>query len=657
MSTEPTANEAEAIPLTAVAGEAAGSTGAGNGDGDEDETKINVSALVEKQATEVYIPKTYPYNGYGEMIYGAPGRAIAYLKDSVAFYCNNKEKLYKEVISGMTVTILQVPESVAFSYVAGVDPISGLYSTAFLGFITAAIGGKPAMISGAAGAMAVVAKDLMDDKGPWKNLDKKTERFDNLLFTMFLCGGLQMLAGVFQMANLVRLIPQTAMLGFMNGLAIVIFMAQFNAFKYCPKSETFQDCLVDERKWISIESTETWLLLILVAITMIIMFGYPKLAFTCKGKRIEVGKMLPASLVSLIVCTVIEWVIYRENDFKTRTVKETAPIGGDLPVFHWPAPTFSKGDENYVGTMLSYAFSLAAVGLIESVMTLQALDGITQTSPSVFKCNQECFAQGIGNFVCSLFGAMGGDAMIGQSTINSLNGARGRVSGMVAGLGMFVAVVVASPVIEIIPIGALTGVLFMVVLHTFNWGTFRMVWNLRRTDAFGIVLVTVVAVWQNLAIGVGLGVLWSAVTLSWDQGIIKYRTYTQETKQGLTKVYVLQNKLFFGGIDSFRKIFKYPQDKKDGFTTVVLDLTDCPLADFTSACAINEVTQQFQKIDINVCYQGLSAKSTKRLAQTGFRAEEMTLTEGNLVLEGPNLPNLEKLEIFQVDQASEEKQD
>lgn len=227
--------------------------------------------------------------GMASFVQNAPSQIAAYVKRSAMFYLKNPVDFKNEFLSGLTVTILQVPESVAFSYVAGVDPISGLYSTFLLGFITAAVGGKEAMISGAAGAMAVVAKDLMAADGPLGSLTRE-QRFTHLLFTMFLCGIIQMLAGIFQLARLVRLIPQSAMLGFMNGLAVVIFMAQFTAFQYCPISPLFQDCTEAERKWLPIDELRTWMMLALVFMTMFIMWGFPKLP--------KVGKMLPASLVN-----------------------------------------------------------------------------------------------------------------------------------------------------------------------------------------------------------------------------------------------------------------------------------------------------------------------------------------------------------------------
>jgi SulP family sulfate permease len=345
--------------------------------------------------------------------------------------------------------------------------------------------------------------------------------------------------------------------------------------------------------------------------------------------------MLPASLVSLIICTAFEHAINRPFiGFNTRLVSETAPINGAPPAFHFPSTETFMAESWPV--IIQYAVMLAFVGLIESVMTLQALDVITQTPPSLFKCNQECVAQGLGNFVCSLFGAMGGDAMIGQSTINTLNGARGRVSGMVAGLGMFVAVVAASSVIEIIPVPALTGILFMVVVYTFNWNSFKYMYKLRKSDAFGIVLVTAVAVWQNLAIAVAAGVVWSALGAAWDNGSVKHYTYDTTTKEGKqARVYVLQNNLFFGAVNEFRGIFSLNDDDPE---EVVLDFRDCRLCDFSAVVAVAAVVDDYERAGKKCSYQNLDAKSRKRMEKAGNSLQvelaEVLEHEGEVLDEG-----------------------
>lgn len=306
------------------------------------------------------------------------------------------------------------------------------------------------MISGAAGALAVVVTDLTADDGVLDYLTT-AERLNVLYLTMFVCGIAQIVFAWFRSANLVKLIPQTGLIGFMDGLAIIIFMAQLPAFMKCTEAELFVDCTVDERQWLTFSDDTAVLILTLVhvAICMAIMKAYPLTP--------KIGKLLPASLVSLVVGTLLEHLLFRAVfDVETRTVKETAKMSGSLPEFDWPnVPT----DSETMSTIVSFAITLAAIGGVESVLTLQACNEITDTVPLPRDANQELFAQGLANLVCGLFRAMGGDAMIGQSTINIMNGARYRVSSTMSGVFMLLFVVALSPFIELLPVATLTGVL------------------------------------------------------------------------------------------------------------------------------------------------------------------------------------------------------
>ncbi|CAH0370836.1 unnamed protein product [Pelagomonas calceolata] len=558
-----------------------------------------------------------------------------YAVDSLTHYKNNPESFKNEVLSGITVAVMQVPESVAFSFVAGVPPLVGLYSTFFLGFITAVIGGKEGMISGAAGAMAVVIKDLMADSGPLSDYSKG-DRFNHLLMTVLVCGILQTLCGLFQLAKLVKLISKPCMVGFMNGLGIVIFYAQFGAFKKCPYAKAtapsspdyFSDCKENERRWMELggeDAAKTWLTLLLVAFTMAIMVGWPKV-IPQKYQR-----LLPSSLVAIIFGTLWEHYVNREGfGVSTRTVGGTEQLKGAFPRYHLPqVPSNGNGEW---GVIFQYGISLTFVGLIESVMTLQACDEITETLPSVFRSNQECVAQGVANAVSGLFGAMGGDAMIGQSTINiSVNGARGRLSGATAGILMLFFVVALSPVISTVPIGTLTGVLFMVVLSTFNWQTFPMLAShvlpesllkcvervagplprIPKADAFVIVLTTVLAVYFNLAVGVVVGTVVLSTFDAWNRGA-RFQVVKGTNGPGCV-VYQPLQPLFFGTSKDFARAFTPGADPQK----CVVDLSRSAVADYTAVDALADVAARYEKVEKSFEIIGVSADDKKFIQLAG----------------------------------------
>jgi len=332
-----------------------------------------------------------------------PSFLHSYLTRSVTFYKTNPQILYKEIISGFTVAIMQVPESIAFSFVAGVPPLSGLHATFWMATITGICGGKPGMISGAAGALAVVVADLTVNDGVLSYLqDTPTrtasqQRQDVLYMTMVWCGIAQIVFAWLRLAKIVRLIPETGMIGFMNGLAIIIFMAQLPAFQKCPEYDLFVDCTVEERQWLTFQA-DTWpliLSLVHVFMCMAIMKFFPRVP--------KVGRIIPASLVGLLVGTLFEHTLFRQVfHVSTRTVQETAQMSGSLPQFDWPKiPDASEG--RTIGVIAQYAFTLAAIGSVESVLTLQACNEITDTVPKMKDSNQELFAQGLANFVAGLF--------------------------------------------------------------------------------------------------------------------------------------------------------------------------------------------------------------------------------------------------------------
>lgn len=545
-----------------------------------------------------------------------------YLSESFTFYKNTirdfEGAFWKEFLSGFTVSILQVPESVAFSFVAGVPPLSGLLSTVFLGFFTAWLGGGPAMISGAAGALAVVVTNLTKDDGPLVDVTY-AERLEILWVIVFFLGLFQMIFGFLGLARLAKLIPETAMLGFVNGLAIIIFMAQLSAFKFCDVDnppEYFEECPNDNKAWLPLDRGETWIVIYMVAITMLVMQVWSKVP--------KVGKLLPGSLVALIVGTVLEHTLNRHAfGVPSRIVSETASLTGNIP-----APTIPDfglaSRTGHMGVALQYGASLALIGIVESVMTLQAVNEIKLVKSSVFRFNQECIAQGVANFVCCFFNAMGGDAMIGQSTLNVTNGARGRLSGMVAGIFMLFIILGLSTVINLIPIASLTGLLFMVVIHTFNWNTFKILKNSSYKDGAVILLVTLLAVFFDLAIAVAAGIVLTALFNSWASAKFMHaKTYITIGDDGQKqKHYDISGPLFFGSMRGFIDLFDFGEDPDE----VYIHFKESRICDYSAISAIRKVGMMYTQLEKEVHLEDLHTKSyNKVLRQKKHVSEHIRL--------------------------------
>lgn len=461
---------------------------------------------------------------------------------------SKKRGNYKDdILSGLTVSLALVPEAVAFAFVVGVKPLVGLYAAFIMGLVTSVAGGRPGMISGATGAIAVVAVSLV-----------KLHGIEYLFAAVILMGIIQILAGVFKLGKFVRLIPHPVMLGFVNGLAIVIFIAQFAQFKVDPTSSS--------SAWLS--GTPLIIMVGFVFLTMLIMHLLPKLT-----------KAIPAGLVSIVTVSLI--VIGFSLD--TTVVKDLANVGGGLPKFNIPAIPFNL---KALKIIFPYSLIMAAVGLIESLMTLTLIDEITETRG---KGNRECVGQGTANIITGFFGGMGGCAMIGQSMININSGGRGRTSGASAAIFLLLFIMFASSLIEMIPIAALTGVMFMVVIGTFEWSSFRIIRKIPKTDAFVLVLVSVATVLTDLAIAVFAGVIVSALVFAWEKAkTISAKTYIDE--KGI-KHYQLEGPLFFGSIQGFNDLF----DLKNDSDEVVIDFINSRVYDHSGIEAVNNITDKYKK--------------------------------------------------------------
>ncbi len=497
--------------------------------------------------------------------------------------------LKDEVFSGLTVALALVPEAVAFAFVAGVSPIVGLYGAFMMGLITSLFGGRPGMISGATGAMAVVMVSLISEG----NQLGEGMGLQFLFATLLLTGIIQAGFGLLKLGKFIRMVPHPVMMGFVNGLAIVIFLSQLGMFK-------------SGGEWLT--GTSLYYMLALVALTMAIMFFLPKLT-----------KKVPAALTAIVVVSLI--AIF--GGLETATVKSFIVAGGGtgisagLPTFGIPNIPFTMDTLLFI---LPYAAILAAIGLIESLMTLNLIDEITETRGSG---NQESLAQGAANIVNGFFGGMGGCAMIGQSIINIKGGARNRLSGVVASLALLAFILFGAEYIEMVPIAALVGVMFMVVIGTFSWGTFK-VWNkIPATDTLVILLVTVLTVIFDLAIAVIAGVIVSALVFAWENALrIRARKFVDE--KGI-KHYEIYGPLFFGSTSLFMTKFDVANDPKE----VIIDFKDSRIADQSAIEAINKLDEKYLRAGKTLHLRHLSADCVRLIK----RAEK--ICEVN-VLEDPN---------------------
>ncbi|MFT4698081.1 MAG: SulP family sulfate permease [Flavobacteriaceae bacterium] len=505
-----------------------------------------------------------------------------------------------DILSGLTVALALVPEAVAFSFVAGIDPLVGLYGAFMMGIVTAIFGGRPGMISGATGAMAIVMVHLIQ-KGNEVGigLDAPVENLGLqwLFITLLLVGGIQIAAGIFRLGKFVRLIPHPVMMGFVNGLAIVIFLSQIGLFKQ----------RVDgEMQWI--QGSSLYFMFGLVLLTMAIMYFLPKIT-----------KKVPAALVAIIVVAAI--TIFGGLDVSTvgSFIKEGGGKGlqGSLPEFQ--SQIFSlfytlKGNWQLI---VSTAFLLAAVGLIESLMTLNLIDDMTETRGSG---NRECVAQGGANILNGLFGGMGGCAMIGQSIINVNSGGRGRLSGIVAAIALLCFVLFGAPLIEQIPIAALIGVMFMVVIGTFAWSSFRILNKIPLADAFVLIAVSAITVWQDLAIAVIAGVIMSALVFAWKNAtMIRAR---KRIKEDGTKVYEIWGPLFFGSSQAFNSKFDYKTDPD----SIEIDFIESKVGDHSGIESLKNVTNKYLALGKSIKLTHLSPECRVILLKASPKFESLIET-------------------------------
>lgn len=491
--------------------------------------------------------------------------------------------LKSDILSGLTVALALVPEAVAFAFVAGVEPLVGLYAAFMVGLITAAIGGRPGMISGATGALAVVMVSLVASHG-----------VEYLFATVVLMGIFQITAGVLRLGKFIRLVPYPVMLGFVNGLAIVIFLAQLKQFQVPDEMGVLQ--------WL--QGDQLYLMLGLIALTMAIIHFLPMLT-----------KAVPSSLVAILTVTALVIGL----DLDTRSVQDvlrdmtgdiTATIAGGLPQFHIPMVpiTFET-----LKVIVPYALILAAIGLIESLLTLTLIDEITDTRG---RGNKECVGQGVANVVTGFFGGMGGCAMIGQSMININSGGTGRASGISAALFLLAFILVGSSLIEVIPVAALVGVMFMVVLGTFEWASFRMLGRIPLSDTIVGITVALVTVISDLAVAVIVGVIMSALVFAWRHAS-HMMVITRLENEGKLKIYLPEGPLFFGSAQAFREQFDPNNDPEE----VIVDFINARVVDHSGLEAIDALADRYEKAGRSLHFRHLSEECQKLLTRAGGLVE------------------------------------
>ena len=481
-----------------------------------------------------------------------------------------------ELLAGLTVALALVPEAIAFAFVAGVPALVGLYAAFIVGLITSVFGGRPGMISGATGALAVVMVSLVSVHG-----------IEYLFATVVLMGIIQVAAGLFRLGKFIRLVPTPVMLGFVNGLAIVIGLAQLGQFQIPGTASADHHGFLPSGEWLT--GAPLIIMLALVALTMLIIWGLPKLT-----------KAVPAPLAAIVL--VASLVIGFGID-----VPRVGSIAGGLPAFYIPSVPFNL---ETLEIILPYAVILAAIGLIESLLTLNLVGEITGQRGGA---SQECVAQGAANVVTGFFGGMGGCAMIGQSMINVKSGGRTRLSGISASIFLLIFILFASPLIAQIPLAALVGVMFMVVIGTFAWNSLRIMTKIPRTDSLVIILVTGVTVWHDLATAVVVGVIVSALAYAWNNATRIHVRERDSAREPGAKVYEIEGPLFFGSTDGFAELFT-PEEDPD---VVIVDFMRSRVVDQSALQAIEDLAVRYQAHGKTLRLRHLTRDCHKLLKRAG----------------------------------------
>jgi len=482
------------------------------------------------------------------------------MKNTISLFDLSKKINYKnELLAGFTVAMTMIPESISFAILAGLSPLTGLYAAFLMGIVTAVFGGRPGMVSGGAGATIVVLIALIKSHG-----------IEYLFATVILAGIFQLLVGVFKLGKFVRLIPQPVMYGFLNGLAVIIFMAQIEQFKITDSSGTVS--------WM--QGTTLYIMAGLAALTATIVYFFPKIT-----------KVIPASLAAILIV----FAIVVGFNINTKTVADIAHISGNLPSFHIPKIPFSL---ETLQIIFPYALIMAGVGLIESLLTLSMVDEITNSKGNA---NRESIAQGVANMTNGFFGGMGGCAMVAQTLVNLNAGSRARLSGIIASVTILIIILFGAPFIEKIPMAALVGVMMMVAISTFQWVSIRIVGKMPKSDIFvGILVALITIVLHNLALAVLVGVIIAALVFAWDNAKrIRAKKYIDEN--GI-KHYEIYGPLFFGSVMAFSDKFDPINDPDE----VLVDFKESRIVDMSAVDALDKLSKRYQQENKTIRLRHLS---------------------------------------------------
>lgn len=475
------------------------------------------------------------------------------------FDFSQKVNYRTEILAGLTVAMTMIPESLSFAILAGFPPLVGLYGAFIMGLITAVLGGRPGLVSGGAGATVIVLIALMNSHG-----------LEYVFAAVVMAGIIQLTVGVLKLGKFIRLVPQPVMFGFVNGLAVIIFMSQL---------EQFKTIVNGQKEWLM--GSPMFIMEGLVALTIAIILLFPKIT-----------KAVPASLVAIIVVFAVVLIF----NIDTKQVVDIASISGSLPPFHIPEIPFTLETLNVI---LPYGLIMAAVGLTEGLLTLNLVDEITGTKGN---SNRECLAQGTANIANGFFFGMGGCPMIAQTLVNLSSGSRARLSGIVAALTILIIILFGAPVIELLPMAALTGVMIMVAIGTFEWASFKALSKMPKPDIFVMVVVTLITIlMHNLALAVLIGVIISALVFAWESAKrIRARKFIDENG---VKHYEMYGPLFFGSTTAFSEKFDVQNDPNE----VIIDFAESKIADMSAIDAVNKITSRYAALNKKVHLKHLSS--------------------------------------------------
>ena len=475
------------------------------------------------------------------------------------FDFSQKVNYRTEILAGLTVAMTMIPESLSFAILAGFPPLVGLYGAFIMGLITAVLGGRPGLVSGGAGATVIVLIALMNSHG-----------LEYVFAAVVMAGIIQLTVGVLKLGKFIRLVPQPVMFGFVNGLAVIIFMSQL---------EQFKTIVNGQKEWLM--GSPMFIMEGLVALTIAIILLFPKIT-----------KAVPASLVAIIVVFAVVLIF----NIDTKQVVDIASISGSLPPFHIPEIPFTL---ETLKVILPYGLIMAAVGLTEGLLTLNLVDEITGTKGN---SNRECLAQGTANIANGFFFGMGGCPMIAQTLVNLSSGSRARLSGIVAALTILIIILFGAPVIELLPMAALTGVMIMVAIGTFEWASFKALSKMPKPDIFVMVVVTLITIlMHNLALAVLIGVIISALVFAWESAKrIRARKFIDENG---VKHYEMYGPLFFGSTTAFSEKFDVQNDPNE----VIIDFAESKIADMSAIDAVNKITSRYAALNKKVHLKHLSS--------------------------------------------------